>query len=465
MTVTDFAYVDIETTGGNTVHDRITEVAWIHVREGQIIDQQSQLINPERFIPFHIQQFTGITNEMVAQCPAFEAIAVTLADQLSDKVFVAHNARFDYGFLQVAFKRCGIDFSAPVLCTVRLSRRLYPEHKRHNLDSLIARHDLHCKQRHRALGDALVMHQFVEQAKHTRGVEVVQQHIDELLKTPRLPPGLDSGALDTLPEGPGVYIFYDANDSPLYVGKSVHIRHRVLSHFSSAVNSARAMKIQQQLARIETIATAGELGALLKEAQLVKALRPLHNRKLRPCRELFTIYFDAAQLDSPPSIRQVDRDLLARADSLFGLFKSKKQATNRLQKLAVEYDLCLQALGLESGSGPCFNHQLKKCRGVCAGQEQPLQHQLRVIESLSALKISAWPYGGPVALREVSAGGTQQETHVVDQWYYLGSITVDSQCHPSELLERSVEFDLDVYHILNKYLSKQAAKLEVIKLY
>src|SRR5450759_799089 len=130
------AFVDLETTGGTATQDRITEIA-IVTFDGNVSASWSQLVNPETWIPSHIEHLTGISNAMVADAPRFDEIANEVLERLDGHLFVAHNARFDYGFLKNEFKRVGIDFRSPVLCTVKLSRKLYPEHQRHNLDSLI----------------------------------------------------------------------------------------------------------------------------------------------------------------------------------------------------------------------------------------------------------------------------------------------------------------------------------------
>jgi DNA polymerase-3 subunit epsilon len=146
-------FLDLETTGATATRDRITEVGLVEISD-QSVERYSQLVNPEARIPEFIQGLTGITDEMVSDAPVFAEIAHDLAERLQGKLFVAHNARFDYGFLKNEFKRLGIDFRARVLCTVKLSRELYPQESRHNLDALIARHGLQASGRHRALADA-----------------------------------------------------------------------------------------------------------------------------------------------------------------------------------------------------------------------------------------------------------------------------------------------------------------------
>ena len=138
------AIVDLETTGAHPAWDRVTEIAVLEVVQDEVLSEWSTLVNPGTSIPPAIQALTGITNAMVADAPDFEDLAAGLYERLEGRIFVAHNARFDYGFLRYAFERAGMRFQARTLCTVKLSRRLYPRHAGHNLDSLIDRHQLHC---------------------------------------------------------------------------------------------------------------------------------------------------------------------------------------------------------------------------------------------------------------------------------------------------------------------------------
>ena len=173
------AIVDLETTGGSPAWDRVTEIALLEVAQGEVVSEWSTLVNPGTSIPPAIQALTGITDEMVAGAPAFEDLARNLYARLEGHVFVAHNARFDYGFLRHAFERAGLRFQARTLCTVKLSRRLYPGHARHNLDSLVDRHrlrfDTHGAARHRALGDARAVWQFLSMAAEEHGAGALER--------------------------------------------------------------------------------------------------------------------------------------------------------------------------------------------------------------------------------------------------------------------------------------------------
>ena len=176
-------FLDLETTGASAGQDRITEVGLIEVDGGYFVREWSSLVNPGIPIPPLIQSLTGINDSMVATAPYFEDIARELYEAIDGRMLIAHNARFDYGFLEQEFKRIDQDFSAPVLCTVRLSRKLFPQHARHNLDTLISRHDIDCDARHRALGDARVLWQLAQQWRSDPGEDAVLEAMAKLLKT------------------------------------------------------------------------------------------------------------------------------------------------------------------------------------------------------------------------------------------------------------------------------------------
>ena len=457
-------FVDIETTGGNATRDRITEVAILTMREGELVSEWSTLVNPQTSIPESIQYLTGISNDMVMDQPLFEDIQKEIYERLEGNVFVAHNARFDYGFLKNEFTRCEKSFRAPVLCTVKLSRNLFPEHKRHNLDSIMNRHALQCSARHRAMGDARVLFDFMKVLYDTLAPDQVDEVIKKLLKRPSLPAGISEDDIDALPDGPGVYIFYDEKGAPLYIGKSKSIRDRVLSHFNSDYRSGKEMNIAQNLASIQHIQTAGELGALLQEARMIKDQLPIYNRRLRRYDSLYTIQWDATDEKSVPTIIGDAQLKAGEMQQHYGVFKSKKNAKDTLRKLAKEHELCEKQLGLEKGKGPCFAYQLKHCRGVCVGEESVLQHQIRMMEALQPLKNKTWPFRGRVGIREKSFHAKWTDIHIFENWCYLGTAHSEAELDQLSLFEDEHKlFDLDTYKILIRYL-RDNKKLDVVQL-
>ncbi|MFU2486390.1 exonuclease domain-containing protein [Thauera sp. WH-1] len=466
------AFVDIETTGGPSQRESITEIGIVQVDEDGV-REWSTLVRPESRIPDYIQRLTGIDDDMVAHAPAFAEIADAVFDRLDGRLFIAHNARFDHGHLRAALRRAGLDIRPQVLCTVKLSRRLFPDHRRHGLDHLIERHGLAVAERHRALGDAHLLWQFWQKIHERFPPGHIAAVVRELIGHPSLPPQLDPEQIAGLPDSPGVYLFYgargagteagagtgtepDADSLPLYIGKSTRLRSRVLSHFAADHQSDRELSLSQQVRRIEWIETAGEIGALLKEAELVKRLQPTHNRLLRRNRDLCAWRLSTDMIGDwqLELVHAAELDF-GRRDDLYGLFRSRREATHRLRALARDHALCPPLLGLDKHpqGTRCFDFQLKRCRGACHGGESPQAHGLRLIEALHAMKVRHWPWPGAVGLREGEA------IHVVDGWRWLGTATDEARL--AELLESGrPAFDLDIY----KILVKAVQRLPVVRL-
>jgi DNA polymerase-3 subunit epsilon len=455
------AFVDVETTGTTPTGDRVTEIAIVRVVEGELVEEWSTLVNPECTIPEAIQALTGITNAMVRGAPTFSAIRREVLERLEGHLFVAHNARFDYGFIKNELRRVEQPFTADVLCTVRLSRRLFPEAVGHSLDAVVARHGLEeafspdpaarCG-RHSALGDARVLWRFVQALYRAMPEEEIAAAVKRLLKIPSLPPQLPADALENLPEGPGVYRFYGVNDLPIYVGKSVNLRERIRSHFSSDHRSANDLRLSSEIRRIEFEETAGELGALLREAQLVKTILPLRNHRLR--RKEGACFIQLEDFSAPPEVLQTrDIDWAARgpgASALFGPFTSKIHVRAMLEELAGEHGLCWRLLGWEKRGGPCFARQVKRCRGACIGEETAAVHGLRLVTALAPFKLRDWPVEGRAVLRERDPLRGCEAAHVIDRWHHVGTAHSDDELR--ELLEARVDigFDPDIYKILAK---------------
>ena len=418
------AIVDVETTGTRPGFDRVTEVAVLEIDGFEVTSRWSTLVNPGASIPAEIQALTGITRDMVADAPRFEDLAEELHARLEGRLFIAHNARFDYGFLRREFQRAGRRFHARTLCSVRLSRRLYPG-KGHDLDSVIARHGIACAARHRALGDAEALWDFLRIAAQEHEGEVLEVAARLAARVPSLPPQLDPAILDELPDAPGVYLFYGEGGAPLYVGKSRSLRSRVQQHFSSLAPWTQGVR------RIDWRRTTGELGALLLESRLVKELSPAHNRQLRKPGAVAGFAFDGRRLR------------LALAD---------------------EHGLCLRVLGFDAKrGGACFRHQIGRCAGVCAGRESIHAHHARLVAALASLRTAGWPHRGPLGVVETDRARDATEIHVVDRWCYLGAARDDGEL--AELLadrssgRREPVFDYDHYRIFASHLAKRGVRV------
>lgn len=450
---TTFAFLDLETTGGSAGNDRITEIGICFWRNGEQLGQWQTLLNPQTRISPFIERYTGISNEMVADAPLFGDVADEFREQLEDVVFVAHNARFDYGFVKSEFRRLGQAFSAPVLCTVKLSRALYPEFRRHNMDALIARHQLPAVQRHRAMGDVTAMLAFFEKALADRGEATLEASLQRLMKRPSVPSQVAPDVLDELPRLPGVYRFYGENDVLLYVGKSTNIAQRVASHFSGDHNTSRGVRLSESLRRVEWTETAGELGALLLELKQIKGLKPLFNRRSRAAKTLVSI-----ELSEDPrgylQARLVWEIEPHRLGDYYGLFRSKKNAEQALSGIAGKNELCNRLLGLEPESeGPCFQRSLGRCKGACEGIEDVTRYNLRMQIAFHSLRLKTWPWPGPVGVVEYSEKTGRSDILVIYNWMHITTVHSEEELSELSLRGQSVTFDLDSYKLVHKALA------------
>jgi DNA polymerase-3 subunit epsilon len=457
-----WVFVDVETTGSSPARERVTEVGIVTVEtdgDARRITEWSTLVNPGVPIPPEIQWLTGISNEMVSGAPDFTALQADILERLSGRLFVAHNARFDYGFLRNEFRRGGLRFRAPVLCTVKLSRRVDPGVRGHNLDAVMARHGLSCSARHRALGDAQVVAGLLASLRRSRGPGELDAIVADLVGEARLPPQLDPELADELPEGPGVYRFYGEDDVLLYVGKSNSLRTRVLAHFAGDHRSGKELRLSRQVRRVDWTETAGELGALLTESRWVKELRPLHNRRLRATGEVWTIQLTGEGEGVHARTVTLGEAGVSAADC-HGTFRCERDARRALDELARAHGLCLRALGLERGEGSCFGFQVGRCRGACCGVETPALHAARVRMALARIKLRGWPFGGRIGIVERDWRGIE-EIHVFDRWRYLGTA---GSLEALDGLLPEADFDLDCYRILCRFLDRPPPRARLLEL-
>ena len=230
----------------------------------------------------------------------------------------------------------------------------------------------------------------------------------------RYPDHIERDSLDALPRQPGVYLFIGHDGAPVYIGKSVCLRSRVLSHLRTPEEAA----MLRDTARVEFLRTAGDIGALLLESRLIKQMQPPYNALLRMTRDTYALALDD-EGSMPAVCNSASR---AGGRQLFGLFGSRASATEALRALARRHGLCPALLGLETqvcGRG-CFSRQLGRCNGACIGTETAQQHALRLRAALSAMQEAVWPFAGAVGI--VERGADLRQIHVVDRWSYLGSL-------------------------------------------
>jgi DNA polymerase-3 subunit epsilon len=379
-----YAIVDIETTGGMARRDKITEIAIVLHDGDRVIDQYQTLINPERGIPPFISNLTGITNEMVADAPLFCEVAKDIVLKTEGAIFVAHNARFDYGFLKEEFSRLGFTYTRKQLCTVRLSRKMLPSLKSHSLDSLIRYFSLPIDHRHRALDDALATAEIFKRITNMgAGLEETSDIINLGIKEARLPANISLKFIHDLPEEPGVYYFHDEDGKVIYVGKSIHIKKRVIQHFKE--NTSKSGKMQQRVHDITFTLTGSELIAVLLENGEIKRLQPEINRAQRRKSFPFAIYYyfdDGGYLQL--KIRKKNKIEAQGTAAVLHELPDHRSAASYLRGLTDKFGLCQKKSDIDTGPGPCFYHHVGKCAGACVGAEDPDTYNLRVREAVAA---------------------------------------------------------------------------------
>ena len=447
-------FVDLETTGANFANDRIIEIGVVEVDQDGA-REWSALINPDRPVSSFITGLTGIDTAMVATAPRFAQLAPTILEKLRGRLFIAHNVRFDYSFLKHEFKRLGIDFRAANLCTVKLSRKLFPEHHRHSLDTLVERYGIAVTDRHRALADARVLWELWQKWHSALPEETIRNAVKTLVGRPELPPQIDPSILDDLPEAPGAYAMYGEQGGLLLCKRAGNLRQQIFGHFSPANRDTAIARNTRHIAWHEA---AGELGARLAELQLSAPAR-------KPAADLCAWQLvKHGEGDFRPQLvhaRDVD---FALADDLFGLYMNQREAVQALRKLAEAHRLCHHQLGLgttQAGEA-CIGFRQKTCRGACVGKEPISLHSARLMAALAKFKRCDWPFPGAVALVERDEFGMHEDFHLVDHWRHLGTVHDEASLHELMQTRQEIAFDPDIYRIINKFL--KAGKLRVLPL-
>lgn len=442
-------YVDIETTGGSARSSRVLEVAAIRVEPDGTTREFSSLIDPETRVPGTITRITGITEADIGGAPKFNDIADELLDILSGAVFIAHNVRFDYSFLKMEFAQLGINFSPRLLCTVRLSRALYKLERGHSLAKLIERHDIPVLDRHRALADAHAIKYFAELAFDQHGKDTFNQMVERQLSTQYVPPNLDVEELESIGNVPGVYIFKDDVGQPMYVGKSITLKNRILSHFRGT--SAREVRISQTVHHVETIPTGSELAALVLESKLVKELQPLFNRQLRRIRR-YALLMKSETADGYATLTVRSGEIHNGTDltAVYGVYPTRTKAKARILELTRTFELCPKLMGIEKGPGACFSYSLGRCRGACINEESARLYDRRFELALEHHKVAAWPYESPV----VVPINQQGERVIINNWIIRGYLNADGE-RVYDTTEPT--FDVDEYKIIKRFLRENQA--------
>ena len=438
-----YAIIDVETTGTAATYGKLTEIAIILHDGVSVTETFNTLINPECNIPYHITRLTGISNEMVANAPKFYEVAKIIIELTAGKIFVAHNATFDYSFIKEEFKRLGYDYKRKTICTVKLGRKLLPGYRSYSLGNICADLGITITDRHRAIGDALATAKLFEL--------LIQQNnlLESSLFVQQTYP-LSKEKMGDIPAKTGVYYFYDSKGSLIYIGKSKDIHQRVLTHMSNS-QTKKAIEMRDKIADISWEVTGSELVALLLESSEIKKHKPLYNRSQR--RSAFN--FGLFSFEDSDGYIHLKINKIEGEEIPLTTFNFQQEGIDYLHNLAQKYALCKKLCHLDNTTGECFNAQLHDCRGACTGIESAESYNLRVNKSIHPLN-----YRSPNFF-VIDAGRTNDEYAVIrisnGQYNGFGYISTDCPTNDLEALHDCIQRyndNRDIRMIIKGYLNR-----------
>ncbi len=374
--MTVFSIIDVETTG--YPHNKITDISIYNTNSQKVVAEFHSLVNPDVAISSSITRLTGITNEMVSDAPFFYEIAKQIVNLTRDNVFVAHNVNFDFNVIKNEFKNLGYTYHRKKMCTVKLSRKLLPGHKSYSLGKLCKDLSIPIYGRHRAKGDALATLQLFKLLINKSDQGLFNQQIaNKQLTVSRY---ISESDLAQLSNKTGVYYFWNIENTIIYIGKSVNIKDRVLSHFRDA--SKKELKMCQEAARITYEETGNDLIAQLKESAEIKTHYPIYNYRQKRLGENYGLSFHT----NNEGVLELSLGYVKLLKNPILTFEKAENAKDFLLKIADKHKLCLKYCGLDNSSNECFNHQLKKCKGVCVNKEAIKSYNIRVLKVISSFE-------------------------------------------------------------------------------
>ncbi|MEI9919158.1 MAG: exonuclease domain-containing protein [Bacteroidota bacterium] len=375
-----YAIVDIETTGGYAEKHRVTEIAIYHHDGMQITDHYKTLINPGRTIPHFITGLTGINYEMVKEAPSFADIAEEVMGWLKDRVFVAHNAHFDYSFLKKEFEDTDLAWNTKKLCTVRLSRKIIPGLDSYGLGRLAESLGIKIPDRHRAGGDALATARIFDILLKRDQQGVIAKALRRNSGETILPPNLPKEDFDQLPARPGIYYFLDARGHVIYVGKAINIKKRIAGHFTGEAREWNRSNIRNEIHHITWELTGSELIALILEAQEIRRLWPKYNLAQKYRVEEWGVF----DYEDRNGYLRFSVNVVNRGTRPLITFSNKGDAWNFMWEKVRTHDLCPKLSGLQLAKGLCFSHQSGSCKGACQGVETTKKYNKRAQQAIDS---------------------------------------------------------------------------------
>lgn len=411
-----YAVVDIETTGSHPDSNGITEIAIILHDGKEVEGKYEKLINPVYPIPPYVSFLTGISNRMVSAAPLFNELAPDIYRLLKDRIFIAHNVNFDYSFIQYHFKTCGYDWKPRKLCTLKLSRKVFPGHHKYGLGHICRALDIPVENRHRAGGDAMATAILFEKILAQGGEKVIKDFLKKESHDQVLPPNLPHEAVHELPYTPGVYYFHDAKGKIIYIGKAKNIKKRVLSHFTGLNTGKKRQDFLRCIHSISFKECPTEFTAFILESIEIKRWWPEFNFSQKHPEKGYGLYM----FEDNSGYKRLAIDKRRRNVEAVAIFPNLSEAYRIMWKIVNEFKL---------DAALCF---LDKTYSPAKDDPQDL-YNIRVDKAIASLRKSL----GTFAIVEPSVYSRSQSFVLIEngQFYGMGTVPGDNEIDDIEKLK------------------------------
>jgi DNA polymerase-3 subunit epsilon len=395
---TSFVVLDVETTGLSPKTNKVIEIGLVRVENNKITDSLTTLFNPERQLPTQISTLTGITEYDLIDAPLFFSWIYRLNDFIGNSILVAHNSSFDISFLKSEYERVFESFpNNPIICTLKLSRKLFPNLTSRSLGDVAKHLKIRHKNLHRALADATLTAKIFIKLLDILKSDYLIKTFEELKAFESLPNRKNKGIIIkegvgkdfiNIPDSPGVYIFKNKKDKPLYVGKSKSLKKRVTNHLSEHA-AKKSKEIIKKTSSIEFKETPTELTALLAESQLIKMYLPKYNVQLK---NYSSNYFIKVRLTHPFPDISISQQIEFDDNDYFGPYHNRETAKNLVDVIDKAFLLRECSDRVFNKQKKCYLYDIYRCTGNCmAGipSEIYAQELKNVYEFLSGQNQSA----------------------------------------------------------------------------
>jgi DNA polymerase-3 subunit epsilon len=446
----DYLLIDVRTTGLRPDKDRIAEIGLVMIKNGVIHTEWHSHINIKK---------SSVKSASAAKkkiAPTFSEIAAKLHQLLKNKIIVAHNACFIYEFLKHEMLRSDIVLDEKILCSISLSRLLFPEAKEHHLEAINSRLSLDLIDK----SPLSLLLSFFSELKKLITSKDLKNAVKMLTQTSSLNLTVDHKT--NIPTGPGIYRFYDENNCLIYIGKSASLGESIYSYFQLNHDSHKKIKLAKQIKKIDWITTFGELGTSLLASQYINKYKPLFNRLVEKNKTLFTIQLTHNGDYLAFKIIKLSDISTAEFPDTFGIFKNKKDATNLINFFINQSNLCYHINNFEKSKALCFRVNVNKCNGACNKLESPEEYNHRVKKIMKTFPKNLWPFTEKIAIKETCAKTNDANYHIIHNWTYIKTVKSLQDLNYSAI--ENSPMNENIYGIIKNFLHKEENHQYIIEI-